>query len=139
MRATPQIGFGETAPVEYLLRFVGWHGDVAKIGEAAKQLSQRYIFEESNLRIRYIVFAEKVDQVWRDKGVRYITFGDCIHFLSEERGQCWANSGIGRRSMHGQWDPLINRIFQIANDASLDAPQRMERIWGALDKGITAG
>jgi hypothetical protein len=125
---------GETGPVEYLLRFVGWHSDVAKIEEAAKQLSQRYVFEEPSLRIRYIVFAEQPDQVWQDKGVRYITFDNCIRFLSEERGQCWANSGIGRRSMHSQWNPLINRIFQIANDASLDAPQRRERIWGVLDK-----
>ena len=127
---------GETAPLEYLLRFVGWHGDVAKIGEAAKQLSQCYVFEESNFRIRYIVFAEKTDHVWHDKGIRYITFGNCIHFLSEERGQCWANSGIGRRSMHDQWNPVINCIFRIANDSSLDAQLRREKIWGVLDKGL---
>jgi hypothetical protein len=54
---------------------------------------------EHNLRVRYIIFAEDADAAWAKKGVKYITFDDCIKFIAEERGQCWANSGIGRRSM----------------------------------------
>jgi hypothetical protein len=90
---------GETAHIEYLLRFVGWQRD-EQVRIAAKRLSEKYVFQEDDIRIRYIVFAQRVDKVWQQKGVRYITFDECIEFLSEERGPCWAHAGIGRRSMH---------------------------------------
>jgi hypothetical protein len=127
---------GETSHIEYLLRFVGWHNDDEKIRIAAKQLSRRYTFEESNLRIRYIIFAERINLAWSSRGVKYITFDDCIKYISEERGRCWARSGIGRRSMHDQWNPLIKHLFQIANDNSLISSRRREEIRRILHKGL---
>jgi hypothetical protein len=126
---------GETSHVEYLLRFLGWHEENDKIALAAKALIEHYSFEEPNLRVRYIIFAELVDSAWSDRGVKYITFADCIRFISEERGQSWASSKIGWRSMHDQWNPLIKRLFEIANDASLNPPRRQEEIRRALDEG----
>jgi hypothetical protein len=126
---------GDTSHVEYLLRFLGWHEENNKIAGAANALIARYTFEEPNLRIRYIIFAERVDPIWSGRGVTYITFANCIRFISEERGRCWASSGIGRRSMHDQWNPLIKRIFEIANDASLSSLYRQKEIWRALDEG----
>ena len=127
---------GETSHIEYLLRFLGWHEDKDKMAGAAKALIERYTVEEPNLRVRYIIFAERVNATWSGRGVKYITIADCIRFISEERGQCWASSGIGRRSMHDQWNPLIKRVFEIANDASLSSPGRQKKIRRAL--GLTA-
>jgi hypothetical protein len=123
--------------IEYILRFLGWHQDDTKIGEVAASLQKKYSFEEGDLRLRYIIFSCKANRTWSDKGVDYITFDDCIQFISEERGQCWAQSGIGRRSMHGQWNELIKRIFEIANSAALDPQGRKREIWQLLDAGLT--
>jgi hypothetical protein len=121
--------------VEYLLRFLGWHQEHDEIATAAKVLAEQYTYEESNLRMRYIVFAERVNAAWSKKGVKYITFDDCIKFIAEERGQCWANSGIGRRSMHDQWNPMLKRVFDIANNASLSSDCRQKDIRKILENG----
>ena len=128
----------ETQHIEYLLRFLGWHKEDPEIKEAADRLAKSYTLEEPkpNLRIRYIVFAKSPDSSWSAKGVKYITFDHCIEFLAEERGQCWANAGIGRCSMHDQWNPLIKRIFQIANDPSLSASERKRTITKVLETGV---
>jgi hypothetical protein len=127
---------GKTAHVEYLLRFIGWHKD-EPVTIAANKLSKAYVLEEDGLRMRYVVFSERVDKVWQQKGVRYITFDECIKFISEERGQSWAHAGIGRRSMHDRWNLLVRRVFQVANDASLEVPRRKGEIWKILDKGFS--
>ncbi|MGD1080386.1 MAG: hypothetical protein ABR881_18860 [Candidatus Sulfotelmatobacter sp.] len=126
---------GEVRDIEYLLRFLGWHKDDNKIASAAKALSKHYIFEEPNLRVRYVIFAKHIDTTWNGKGVKYITFDDCIRFISEERGQCWASLGIGWRSMHDQWNPLIKRLFEIANSVSLSSPCRQMEIRRVLENG----
>jgi len=123
------------ANVEYLLRFIGWHEDDTRITDVASSLQRKFSVEETQLRMRYIIFSEAVDRTWSAKGVQYITFDECIRFIAEERGQCWAYAGIGRRSMHDQWDPLINRIFEVANDAALDANSRQQEIRKALKIG----
>jgi hypothetical protein len=128
---------GQTSHIEYLLRFVGWHKEDAAIAAAAKTIARNYILEEANLRVRYIVFAENVNSAWKKKAVQYIEFDHCICFLAEERGQCWATAGIGRRSMHDQWNPLIKRIFEVANDASIDPTQRRRNIKALLENGVT--
>lgn len=126
---------GRVSNIEYMLKFLGWHPDDARIREVATHLQNSYVFEDDDLRLRYIIFSGKADRTWSGKGVKYITFDDCIRFISEERGQCWAKSGIGRRSMHDRWNDLIKRIFKIANDAELDAPNRKRTIWKALYQG----
>lgn len=119
--------------VEYLLRFIGWHRDETEIQKAAKQLQANYTFEDADVRLRYIIFSQKENRAWSDRHVKYITFEDCIQFISEKRGQSWAQSGIGLRSMHDQWDPLINDVFKIANGPDLDPRSRNERIWAILN------
>lgn len=128
---------GEVSHIEYLLRFLGAQKDDSDIKQAAKQLAEKYIFEgpKPNVRVRYIIFAENADPVWSKKGVNYITFRHCIEFLAEQRGQCWANSGIGRSSMHDQWNPLIKKIFETANNASLSASCRQKYIAKILENG----
>lgn len=127
---------GETSHIEYLLKFIGWHQQDHAIKKAASDLATKYVYEEPkpSVRVRYIIFAQSPDSTWQKKGVRYFTFNDCIRFLAEERGQCWANSGIGRRSMHGQWNPLIKRVFEIAN-GSLNSLCRQQYIARILDTG----
>jgi hypothetical protein len=119
--------------IEYALRFLGWHRDDVRIKEVAVSLQQKYSFEEADLRMRYIIFSNKVNRTWSNRGVQYITFKECIRFIADERGQCWAEAGIGRRSMHNQWNELINGIFEVANDAALDSHSRQQEIRKVLE------
>ena len=125
---------GRVSNIEYMLEFLGWHQSQARIKEVAATLQKSYSFEHDDVRLRYIIFSREVNRTWREKGVNYITFDDCIEFISEERGQCWAHSGIGRRSMHNQWNGLIKKIFEIANDVRLNASERQRNIWKVLDQ-----
>lgn len=121
--------------IEYMLKFLGSHQDDTRIAEVAGSLQHTYSFEEADLRMRYIIFSDTVDKTWSGRGVKYITFNECIRFIGEERGQCWADAGIGRRSMHDQWNELINRIFKVANDAALDSHGRQQEIRKVLETG----
>jgi hypothetical protein len=96
--------------IEYMLKFIGLHEDESTIKEVATQLQRKFTFEEASLRFRYIIFSKSKNKTWKDRGVNYITFDDCIRFISEDRGQCWLQARKGRRSLHGQWDELINNL-----------------------------
>jgi len=121
--------------IEYLLRFLGWHYEQDRIASVAKELAENYSYRESKLRIRYVVFAEQPNDAWSKKGVKYVTFDDCIRFVAEQRGQCWADSGIGRRSMHDQWNPMVKRLLLVANDGSLSSDARQKNIRSILEDG----
>jgi hypothetical protein len=36
--------------------------------------------------------------------------------------------------MHNQWNGLIKKIFEIANDVRLNASERQRNIWKVLDQ-----
>lgn len=120
--------------IEYVLRYLGWHEKDAQIKKVAAALQSRFLFDESRLRIRYIIFAKKVNVKWQQKGVKFITFDQCIQFIAEGRGQCWAQSGVGSRSIHYQWPELVKRIFQVANGDGCPT-NRQERIRRILEEG----
>ena len=107
--------------IEYIVRFVGLHNKEAKISDAAKALASGFHFEDDRCRLRYIVFAQKINGDYASKGVTYITFRDVIKFLVEVRGQSWIECNSGVASCHTQWDEGLNEVFVIANDrASVD-------------------
>jgi len=57
-----------------------------------------------------------------------ILFDDIIDFLVEIRGQCWLEKNIGIASIHYQWDNLINKVFDIGNEHSIDLDTRKHKI-----------
>jgi hypothetical protein len=118
--------------IEYMLKFLGWHRENEKIKQVADVLQKTYLFEEVNLRLRYVIFSESANPTWVSRGVSYITFDDCIRFIVNDRGQCWAQAAVGRRSIHDQWSDLIKRVLEVANRPDLDPQRRQTEVRAIL-------
>jgi len=117
-----------TFPIEYIVQFIGFYSGSDNIQNVASSLASKYSFEDSQSRIRYILFSNKVDKHWHKQGVQYITFEEVIQFLVGVRGQSWIDSGIGVASVHGQWDSSIGELFKIATDSNLKPEQKLHKI-----------
>jgi hypothetical protein len=120
-------------PKEYILKFVGLYKDGKEISSIAKYLSENYKYEDDRARIRYIVFSESENKHYKGKGVTYITYEHIIDFLTELRGQSWTAANIGVSSLHNQWPALLQQIFEIANDCTIEMNIRKTKIKEILD------
>jgi len=119
---------GNISAIEYLVRFVGLFRSSSDVNMVARELANHYCFVSESCRIRYVVFSQQENQHYAKLGIQYLTFTHMAKFLVEVRGQCWIESELGVASSHPQWDSLLIRIFQIANDASISVDQRRDRI-----------
>lgn len=115
------------APIKYLIRFIGLY-DEPEVDKVARKLSEQYCFENEKSRIRYIVFANAINQHYAKQGVKFIKIEQIAQFLVEIRVQCWIKSGIGVVSLHYQWDEQINKVFDIANDFTKSLHERQSAI-----------
>jgi hypothetical protein len=118
---------------EYILNFIGIAKEEKEIREIAKKLANQYIYEDHETRIRYIIFSEKANKHYLNKGVSYITDDHIINFLIVVRGQSWMGANIGVASLHQQWPPLLKQIFEIANNYSIDLEDRKAEMRKILD------
>jgi hypothetical protein len=48
------------------------------------------------------------------------------------RGTCWRDTELGDASVHQQWGPPLDRIFEIANNFNLAENERREQMRGFL-------
>lgn len=102
--------------IAYIIRFAGIIPQETDIQNIAKVLSEAGEYHDvgGHFSIRLILIAETLaNQNW--KNVANISFDHIIEFLVTVRGQCWIEKGMGIRSHHPQWDPLINEIFRLCN------------------------
>lgn len=113
--------------ISYIVHFVGLHSE-SDIPTVARGLAEHFHFEDEQCRFRYIVFSEAPNTHYQDKGVTYITFKEAITFVVQERGNCWAEHGMGVASCHHQWDELLIEVFNFANDRQQTVEERVERI-----------
>ena len=118
---------------EYILNFIGLSKDDKEIRKIAKNLANQYIYEDEKIRIRYIIFSEKENKHYIDKGVSYITYDHIINFITDVRGQSWMGANIGVASLHQQWPPFLNKIFDVANNNSLNLEERKAEMRKLLD------
>lgn len=119
---------GITEPVEYLTRFVGLCNSEEEIRAISSRLLSHFSYEDKRSRFRYIVFSSIANEHYGKSGVTYLVYEDLVRFLVTVRGQCWIEANIGTASVHYQWDPFINRIFDIANDSQNSTEERCTRI-----------
>ena len=103
----------------YILRTFGFIQDEYSISKAATEFIQHYRYENDKLRLRLIVIAHKKSKQWEKKGVDYITFDEICDFIIAERASCWIRAGMGVASSHPQWDELMRKVFEIANNDKL--------------------
>lgn len=119
---------GKIDPIEYIIRFIGLYDDESTLTRIASELATNFSYENDQARIRYVIFAEEANEHYKKKKIKYITYSEIIDFLVETRGQSWIYAGIGVASVHQQWDPLINRVFEIANDQQIPIEQRYQAV-----------
>lgn len=119
--------------IEYILRFAGFIESEKSLNNVANYLAEKGFFDDEDkiFSIRLILISEKkANQNWNH--LTNILFDDIINFLVDVRGQCWIEENIGTASIHNQWDSLINKIFDIANDNSIEVIDRKIKIMTLL-------
>lgn len=119
--------------MEYVVRFIGLHGSDEQVRTVAQGLHRAYRYEDEHCRYRYAIFAREPVEHWKQRGVLYFTFEEAVRFINEVRGQSWCDLGPGVKSVHSQWDPLIKRVFEIANDPGLKEQQRFHQVMRELE------
>jgi hypothetical protein len=63
-----------------------------------------------------------------------IRFEDIARFIVEVRGPCWQDHGLGARSAHPQWDPMIQKIWKIGDPSNPGVPEeKIKRILDCVD------
>jgi hypothetical protein len=121
------------AQVEYLLRWLGPYDDESTINEIARCLRAKYRCPHEGYLFRFVYFSHTPYQFAERKGILQITFREVAEFFVDDRIACWTQTGLGVRSYHGQWSPLIRRIWEQGQSAELSRPQRVESILGVLE------
>ena len=115
--------------IQYILRFAGFIETEQSILQVANELSDKGIYYDTDgkFSVRLVLISEtKANKNWQH--LTNILFDDIINFLVDIRGQCWLEENIGIASIHKQWDSLINKVFDIANDHSIDINSRKQNI-----------
>ena len=84
--------------------------------------------------VRLVYFAHRQTAQAVPATVRQITFTDIAEFIVSVRAPCWRDQGLGARSKHPQWDPMIKRVWEIGNPESTERPEiKIQRILECVD------
>jgi hypothetical protein len=121
--------------IEYILRFAGFIESEKAITKVAKELATKGFFLDraKKYSIRLIMISEtKPNKIWQH--LNNILFEDIINFLVDVRGQSWANANIGTASIHYQWEGLIIKLFEIANNHNIDRNTQKQKIKDLLQE-----
>jgi len=115
------------------LRWLGPFQDETAIGEVAKELQVQHHACRNGHHFRLIFFSKRQRRAVEDLGIQQITFDEIAEFFVNVRAACWQSYGLGVRSDHHQWDPLIVKAWALA-DPERDAPatQKAQDILGLL-------
>ncbi len=101
--------------ISYLIRWVGFFKDEAEIQDIASELRQKYRCRRNGYLLRLVYFSPKERRQIRALNIPEITFRDIAEFFVSDRTPCWEEHGLGLRSCHDQWDPLIKEIWRRAD------------------------
>ena len=120
--------------VSYLLRWLGPLADETEIQDAAKELQASHRIRCGGVIFRLIVFTHAVRPRLR---ITQVTFRDIAHFLVHVRAPSWQDRGIGSRSPHDQWHPIIKDLWKLADpQAPLGADDKIHAILKYLRKPL---
>ena len=124
---------GNVSVIAYIIRFAGFVEKEEEINELSKLVAQNgeYTHSSNKYSIRLLIFSESdLNKNWRH--LKNIKLVDVVEFLVRVRGESWINAGLGVASVHYQWDPLINSIFEVANNFNLSLDERRKEIFSLL-------
>jgi hypothetical protein len=101
--------------VAYLLRWLGPFERDDTITYLATELQSEHRAVREGHRFRLVFFSRRHRRRIHHLGIQQITFGQIANFLVNVRVDCWRRYGLGVRSDHSQWDPLILEAWRLAD------------------------
>ena len=126
-----------TEAIKYIIRFIGLFKEESIIENVSLSLSNKFTYEDQNVRIRLIMFSEQLNKHYNQNGLSYILYNEIVNFFVHQRN-CWQENDIGIRSIHYQWDTLINDIYVISNDINKSKSVRVKDICHLLELKVKA-
>lgn len=130
---TPPVNDAKIGRVAYLVKWLGPLQDETAIREVATELQRHHKARRDGYNFRLIFFSTRERRPARNLGIPQIMFAQIAEFFVNVRAGCWQRSGLGVRSDHHQWDPLILKAWSVA-DPGRDAPatQKVQDILALL-------
>ena len=120
--------------VAYLLRWLGPFQEDSTISELASELQAHHQVLRDGYRFRVVFFSKRHRKPVHQLGIQQITFDQIADFLVNVRAACWRRYGLGARSDHSQWDPLILKAWQLADpDRTVAAHQKVQDVLALLN------
>jgi hypothetical protein len=124
--------------IQYLLRWLGPLQENA-LPDVAKELHSLHRSRKGNCLFRLVFFGLRERAELHKTGTRQITFRQIAEFFVRDRVACWDNFGLGSRSSHPQWDPLINDAWRVAGAAAGGSEdERIATVVGLFEKAAKA-
>jgi hypothetical protein len=123
----------DLSTIKYIIRFAGFVETEEQISNIAIDVADKgiHIDPDKKFSIRLVLISEaEPNKHW--KHLSNVLFRDIIDFIVNVRGGCWEAENIGVASLHEQWDDLINEIFEIANNHTLDPDEKVKAIFYKL-------
>jgi hypothetical protein len=118
--------------IGYLLSWLGPFNDPTIIEAVASRLQAEHRAVEGRYLFRLVYFAQERTAQAVPPNVPQIRFSDIAEFIVRLRVDCWQESGLGVRSHHPQWDPLIIELWRIALSSSLTEQGKITAILSTL-------
>ena len=115
--------------VEYLVRWLGCLTSESVISSVSSALLKTHHARRGRYSFRVILFAERSSQQSLPPTIRVITFEEILQFILHNRANSFAKIGLGTRSQHSQWSPLIKDLWAIAEtEDSISEDEKMSRM-----------
>jgi hypothetical protein len=129
----PPVDDAKIQRVAYLLRWLGPFQNETVIAEVARELQAQHHACRDRHHFRLIFFSKRQRRAVQDLGIQQITFGEIAEFFVNVRAACWQRYGLGVRSDHQQWDPLIVKAWTLADpERDVPATQKVDDILALL-------
>jgi hypothetical protein len=112
-----------TERMAYVVRWLGPFREEETILSVASDLCQKQRAVRDGYLFRLLYFAKRRTDQAVPSHVPQITFEDIARFIVKVRAPCWVDQGLGNRSQHQQWEPIIRKIWNIADPAALGEPE----------------
>jgi hypothetical protein len=131
----PDDGGIKAKRVAYALKWSGFFSDDAVTQRVAKEFQCNCQCRYDRFNCRVIVFAQEHKSSLQNRGIPQISFREISEWIVGVRSSCYAKRGLGVRSCHNQWDPLILQIWKIADPMStVGQTDKVRRILDLLEE-----
>jgi hypothetical protein len=123
--------------VAYLVKWLGSLPCETSIKEVATELQRYHKACRNGYNFRLIFFSKRERRPAQSLGIPQITFSQIAEFFVNVRAGCWQRSGLGVRSDHHQWDPLIRKAWSLADPGrGVSADQKVRDIAALLEGSL---